>query len=238
MVGLLARPVDVAWLAAALRVVLALHTFVWLYFFNLLPGMSRSYVESTGAWRELTNRSLGTSMWLACFVAGAFTLTAPVVIRVLYGDMYANATVPLQILIWMVPVCWLSGHFRYSLIATGNQRLEFYGAAAASLATLALAGLLVPLMLSVGGAVALLAGGVANAIATGYAVRKYLGELRVVSAIAAPLAGCAICLSAGGVLGEVTGAIPATMLVFGAYLAAALTRDTELVRLRQAWLGR
>jgi O-antigen/teichoic acid export membrane protein len=152
--------------------------------------------------------------------------------------MYASATVPLQILIWMIPICWLSGHFRYSLIATGNQRLEFFGAAAASLTTLTLAGLLVPRLLSVGGALALVAGGLTNAIATGYAVRKYVGALRVVPAIAAPIAGCALCVAAGGALGEMTGEIPASILVFGPYLAAAVTRDTELVRLRQAWLGR
>jgi PST family polysaccharide transporter len=238
VVGLLARPVDVAWLAAALRVVLALHTFVWLYFFNLLPGMSRSYVQDREAWRQLTNRSLGTSMWLACLVAGTFTLAAPAVIRILYGDMYANATLPLQILIWMVPICWLSGHFRYSLIATGHQRLEFFGAATASVTTLVLAGLLVPKWLSVGAAVALVSGGIANAVATGYAVRKHVGTLRVVPAIAAPIAGCAVCLAAGGALGDTTGEIPASMLVFGPYLAAALITDTELVRLRQVWLGR
>jgi O-antigen/teichoic acid export membrane protein len=157
---------------------------------------------------------------------------------VVYGDMYSSATLPLQILIWMVPICWLSGHFRYSLIATGHQRQEFLGAAVASITTLGLAALLVPRWLSVGGAAALVAGGLANAVATGYAVRQYVGTLRVVPAIAVPVAGCVACVLVGHALGEMTGAIPASMLVFGPYLMAALTRDTELVRLRQVWLGR
>ena len=64
-------------------------------------------------WRQLTSRSLKTSMWVACLVALAGTLFAPVVVQTVYGAAYAQAALPLQIVIWMIPLAWFGGHFRY-----------------------------------------------------------------------------------------------------------------------------
>jgi PST family polysaccharide transporter len=130
VLGLQASNEEMAWLAGPLRIVLALHTFVWLYFFNLLPALSRALVTGRGDWRSLTRRSLRTSMWLACLVALVGMLFAPLIVQAVYGPAYARAALPLQIVIWMIPLAWFSGHFRYSLIAAGEQRSEFYALAA------------------------------------------------------------------------------------------------------------
>lgn len=42
IVGLIALPQDVGFFGAAMRGFIALHAFIWLYFFNLLPSMSQS----------------------------------------------------------------------------------------------------------------------------------------------------------------------------------------------------
>jgi O-antigen/teichoic acid export membrane protein len=138
----------------------------------------------------------------------------------------------------MIPICWLSGHFRYSLIATGHQRIEFYGTAIASVTTAVLCVLLVPAFQSLGGALALVAGGLANAIVTAVAVQRRVGELRIGAAIAAPVAACAVFVLGGRVLSAITGEVLASIIAFGPYVWIALKRDSELVRLRQAWLGR
>ena len=41
---------EVAWVAASVRMVLALHTFVWLYFFNMLPNLARELAVGFDAW--------------------------------------------------------------------------------------------------------------------------------------------------------------------------------------------
>jgi O-antigen/teichoic acid export membrane protein len=123
------HPEQVAWVAASVRIVVALHTFVYLYFFNLLPNLARELTVSLDEWRALVGRSIAASMWPACLVSVGGTLIAPVLIRIIYGPEYGAAVRPFQIVVWMIPVVWLSGHFRFSLIAAGHQRSESFASA-------------------------------------------------------------------------------------------------------------
>jgi O-antigen/teichoic acid export membrane protein len=164
---LLERTEQVAWIGAAVRIVLSLHTFVWLYFFNLLPNLTLELAQGLENWRELVQRSLRTSMWPAGLIAVAGTVVAPRLMPTIYGGAYEAAVVPFQIIIWMIPVTWLSGHFRYTLIASGHQRWEAAASAATAVVTVTAAVILVPRWESSGAAAALLIGGVAN---TGFAI--------------------------------------------------------------------
>lgn len=238
VLGAIREPTDVAWLAGALRIVLALHTFVWLYFFNLLPGLSKAYVDGVDAWRELANRSLSASMWLACLVPVGVTLLAPILIATVYGSAYTDAVLPLRIVIWMIPIAWLSGHFRYTLIATGHQRSEFAGAAAAAAVCLGVAVALSGRLGAEGAALALVAGGSVNAALTGIAMKRHVGHLDVVSATLSPASVGVLCTAAGLVVAGVAGQVAAAALAFAVYGTIAMRRNGELVRLRQAWLGR
>ncbi len=130
----------VGWLAASIRIVMALHAFVFLYFFNLVPNLSRELHQGIDAWRGLIRRSLSVSMWPACFIAAAGTLAAPVGMLLLFGNNFEQAVLPFQIVIWMIPIAWLSGHFRFSLIVAGHQRLEFTASLVAGIATAAARG--------------------------------------------------------------------------------------------------
>jgi PST family polysaccharide transporter len=238
VLGALAGTSDVAWLAGPLRVVLALHTFVWLYFFNLLPALSRALGDSLGTWRDLARRSLGTSMWLACLIALGGTLLAPLVIRVVYGEGFAPAVLPLRIVIWMVPVAWLSGHFRYTLIAGGRQGLECAGAVLAAAAGAILAVLWVPAAGSAGAAAALLSGGVINAWITGAIVARRVGSMDVLRAVWPALSACVVCLAGGLALGTLAGPLTGTAGALLSFATIAGTRDPELARLRRDWLSR
>ncbi len=228
---------QVAWLAAPLRIVMALHTGVWLYFFTLLPQLSRSVAEGPDTWRQLTKRSLASSMWIGFLVAGAGTLLAPLVIRLLYGQAFAPSVLPLQILIWMVPVAWLSGHFRYTLVASGHQRQEFQAAAVTAVATIVAAWVLASRWQSVGAASALLFGGVLNTGLAAWAVRQHVASLTWARMVVPPLAACAACVLAGRQLAAFSGSAVGTS-VFVLYALVAAAVDPEFVRLRQRWLGR
>src|SRR5262249_22877456 len=45
LLGVLAPRQQVGWFTASHRIVMGLHTFVWLYFFNMLPSISRCVAE-------------------------------------------------------------------------------------------------------------------------------------------------------------------------------------------------
>lgn len=238
IVGYLADAADVAWLAGPIRVVMGLHTFVWLYFFNLLPGLSRSYKTSLEAWQDLTNRSISTTMWPALLVAIVGTSAAPEIVLLLFGRAYGAAAWPLRIVVWMIPIAWLSGHFRFGLIATGHQRSEFLAAIAAAVVSVGGAWIWVPLAGATGAALALVAGGLVNALVAMLFTFRAIAPLRVSAGVARPILLGTVCLGASAAMAPVTGAVVATGVVGALFGLVALRSDPELVRLRQVWLGR
>ena len=238
VVGVLADSEEVAWLAGPIRVVMGLHTFVWLYFFNLLPGLSRAYKTGPPAWQELTNRSLATTMWPAMLVAVVGTAMAPEIVLVLFGSAYEAAAWPLRIVVWMVPIAWFSGHFRFGLIATGHQRSEFAAAVAAALVSVGGAWAWVPRAGATGAALALVAGGAVNALAVMALTYRRVAPLQVVQAVSRPIVIGVCCLGASAVIAPAVGTIAATGVTAGVFVLVALRSDPELVRLRQVWLGR
>jgi O-antigen/teichoic acid export membrane protein len=125
LLGIFTSGPEVGWFAAAHRLVISLHAFVWLYFFNLLPSISRGSSGAIDGLHQLLRGSLHITGWIGLFVAVVgFALAKPVLTTV-YGLQYEPAVVPFQILIWLIPLALLSGHFRYTLIAYDKQKLEF-----------------------------------------------------------------------------------------------------------------
>lgn len=238
VLGILSTTEQMAWLAGPLRIVLALHTFVFLYFFNLLPALSRALATAEEEWRTLTRRSLKTSMWLACLVALAGTLLAPFIVRTVYGPAYGAAALPLQIVIWMIPLAWFSGHFRFSLIAAGQQRFEFYALAATVAVTLSGTWLLSPTLGAVGAAISLVAGGLLNGLLAWLAVSKRIASFDVAATVAAAVGCCLLCLISGLVIGRFAGPFAGAAIGLTCFVATAARRDTELVRLARVWLQR
>jgi O-antigen/teichoic acid export membrane protein len=230
------RTEQVAWLAASVRVVMALHTFVWLYFFNLIPNLSKELHDSVQGWRMLVHRSLSTSIWIPCLIALTGTLLAPMIVAFVYGAGYEQAVVPLQIVIWMIPVVWLSGHFRFSLIAAGHQHLEFAASAMAGTTTAVLAFVGIHWWGVEGAAAALLTGGIVSAVASGWFMYRVIGPIRVTIA-ATPMALCLIALLieviVSALVNPIAGAV-AALLFYGGFAA----RQWNFTRLRLAWEGR
>jgi O-antigen/teichoic acid export membrane protein len=122
----------------------ALHTFVWLYFFNLLPSFSRNAAVSRHAVRQIIDPSLQVTAWSAVFIGVLGMVAAVPVVGLLYGPGYTPAIGALQVLIWTIPVTLLSGHYRYALIACGRQGLEFGAAAIGAVVNIGLNLVLIP----------------------------------------------------------------------------------------------
>jgi O-antigen/teichoic acid export membrane protein len=175
-------------------------------------------------------------MWPAFLVALGGVLFAPVIITTTYGGAYASAILPFQILIWMIPVAWLSGHFRFSLIAAGHQRMEFAASAISGLATPVLAYIGIRLYGAPGAAAALVAGGVINAIAAWVFMHRVIGAIRMTSA-ARPLVACVSCFIVGIAVASLAGWAVSAATACGLYTLVAASQ-WNLTRLRAAWEGR
>lgn len=138
IVGLIATAEDTGYFAGAMRIYIALHTFVWLYFFNMLPSLSRAWVQGS----EQMAAIIRHSMWIVTFaslVAGTiWVASASFVMTGVYGSSFLPGATALQ---WLAGACIaaaLSGHYRYALIAAGHQGKEMFATALGSIAAVAL----------------------------------------------------------------------------------------------------
>ena len=150
------------WFSAAHRCIMALHTFVWLYFFNLLPSISRSALEPLEQLQELMRRSLRGTLWLAVFIGLAGTLLAKPLITTIFGQQFQGAGGIFQILVWVLAVTLWSGHYRYALIGFSQQKLEFAASASAGLTSVVSGIVLIPRFGATGAAVSLLGAAVVH----------------------------------------------------------------------------
>jgi O-antigen/teichoic acid export membrane protein len=217
---------QVAWLAAALRLVLAVHVFVFLYFFNLLPNLAEELVVGLDGWRDLMKRSIATALWPACLIAIGGTLFAPVLIPAVYGVSYEAAVLPFQIAIWMIPLAWFNGHFRFSLVAAGQQWSEFLVAVATAAVTVGAALFLSHQYGADGAAGALLLGGAVNTLLAGMASSRGIGPMPILATARPVLLATVASLLLG------VGMSAAAGVWFG-----TARQDNELVRGVSRWIG-
>jgi O-antigen/teichoic acid export membrane protein len=81
------------------------------------------------------------------------TLLAPRFIDATFGATYAAAALPLQVLIWSIPLLWMRNVFQAALIAAGREDRVLHMTAAVAALALVLNLILVPLLGAVGAAV-------------------------------------------------------------------------------------
>lgn len=128
MLGLMVGGEAVGWFGAAHRIVIALHSFVWMYFFNLYPSISRCAQQPPEVLHRLVGKSLQVTSWSAVFLGIIGTLLAQPLLNFVYGSEYQEATLAFQVLIWLVAFTLLSSHYMYTLIAYNKQWLELLSA--------------------------------------------------------------------------------------------------------------
>lgn len=132
IIGIIATPRDVGFFGGAMRILIALHTFVYLYFFNLLPALAQSWQKRDAAFATLIRQSLFLATWLSVLIGLVWVLGAPFAMTLVYGAAFAPSGVALQWLAGVGIVAFLSGHYRFGLIATGFQNNEMLAQAIGS----------------------------------------------------------------------------------------------------------
>lgn len=129
IVGLIATAEETGYFAAAMRIFIALHTFVWLYHFNLLPSLSRAWQQGSERFSELIGQSMRIVTTVGLLAAVIWILTAPLAMTIVYGQSFARGGSALQ---WLAGACLaaaVSGHYRFGLIAANCQNKEMLTAA-------------------------------------------------------------------------------------------------------------
>jgi len=121
LLGFLSPDRSLGWFGASHRAVMAMHTFVWLYFFNLLPSISRCAVLPHAYLLELMDQSVRFMAWAGLLAAPLLTVLVPQVMTLIYGPSFHDGWRSFASLVWMLPVAMLNGHHRYILIAYGHQ---------------------------------------------------------------------------------------------------------------------
>lgn len=138
IIGMIATAAETGAFAGAMRIFVSLHTFVWLYFFNLLPSLSRAWVSDQGEYHRLIRDSMRLVVFVAVPACGLSLFFAPDVMRLVYGPDFIAGAGALR---WLGIACLLaavSGHFRFGLISAGLQTRELLSSAAGAAAAIIL----------------------------------------------------------------------------------------------------
>lgn len=161
LVGGIVGGAEIGWFAAAQRLVTSIATFSFVYHFNLYPALARASAAGGAVLAQLLRISFRVTGWASIGLALGLALGATPILTIIFGERFAVAAPALAILVWVIPIMFLSGHARYSLIVAGAQTRVLV-AQLAGLATVTLAG--IPLVLVLGDVGAAVAG-VGGAIA-------------------------------------------------------------------------
>jgi O-antigen/teichoic acid export membrane protein len=191
LLGLFYPDRSLGWFGASHRTVMAMHTFVVLYFFNLLPSISRCVGRPNSQLLQLMDRSVRFVSWTGFYAAAALSVLAPWVLQLLYGRPFRVGASTFAILVWMLPIAMLSGHHRYILVAY-NRQTRLLGCMVASAAAAVISGLvLTPLYGGRGAACALLIANALNLILVYFSVRKLIVNVPLWPQMRVPLAALA-----------------------------------------------
>ena len=191
LLGVIFSDQTLGWWGASHRALMALHTFVWLYFFNLLPSISRCALRSHDELLELMDKSVRFTAWTGLFAGALLMVTAPDLLTLLYGPPFRNAWRSFAVLVWMLPVAMLSGHHRYILIAYKQQGRLLLCTTISAATAVVLGLILVPRYDGPGAAWALLIANIANFVLAYYSVKQLVVEVTLHKQIFAPLVALA-----------------------------------------------
>ncbi len=142
-----------AWFAAPQRLLVSLLVFSSVYHFNLYPAITRRVGGDLEELKGLLRASFRVVAWGGILLGLVLALLAEPILTLVFGQPFAVAAPTFALLIWALPITLLSGHARWSLVATGHQKFSLY-AQAVGAGIVVVAGLiLIPFLESMGAAV-------------------------------------------------------------------------------------
>jgi PST family polysaccharide transporter len=203
MLGFLFTDQSLGWFGAAHRVLMALHTFVFLYFFNLLPSISRCAGQPHETLRALMKRSVGLTAWTSLYSALLLTLFSGFVMTRAFGGKFSGGALSLSVLVWMLPVAMLSGHHRFTLIAYGEQSRLLRSTLISAVVAIACGVTLVPIFGSIGAASALLIANLTNLVLVHWEVARSVAPIPFAAELIVPGIGLLLLVGIHALVGNI-----------------------------------
>jgi PST family polysaccharide transporter len=177
ILGVFSTASAVGQFGAAQRVAMLAGGFTTLYFYAYVPLAVRASQRGLAAVGTLVRDSvLRSAAGAALFAALVSVFATPLVIRV-FGEPYAPAASALRILVWTIPLSVFAGHLRHTLIAARLTRHDLMAVAVGATVTVTLNLALVPSLGLPGGAIAMVAGEAALAVAAVVLVARRVGPV-------------------------------------------------------------
>lgn len=187
ILGLFVTDASLGWFGASHRCLTSLHSFIFLYFFNLLPALSRCAAQPGENVLRFLHTSIGGVIWAGVFIALVGTLLSHEIVQLLYGPGFGSGAGVFAVLVWVVPVTLISGHFRYGLVAWNLGPQLLYSTAAAALTSVFASLLLIPVFGAMGAACALLLANVVHLVVPYWLFRRHAVEVSFRSRALRPL---------------------------------------------------
>jgi O-antigen/teichoic acid export membrane protein len=190
LLGLMTTGNEVGWFSAAHRPVMTLHTFVWLYFCNLLPSISRSAHETREVLDNLMRHSMSFMSWGTVLIgAVGLTMAEPLIVLV-FGNKFRESAAVIKILIWMIPLSSLGCHYRYTLIGYGRQNYEFIAHAVAAVVSVIMGFILIPIYAEKGAALSLVIAVSVYCLLVYLFVKANIHHIPFLPHVSKPILGC------------------------------------------------
>jgi O-antigen/teichoic acid export membrane protein len=112
----------VGWYGAAYAVILAIGVISNAFSTAVYPTLSKQYAQDTMTISTTYRQILKYLVIFTLPVAGLISLTADSFITLLFGATFAPAAGVLSILIWVVPLTFLSEFLRYALLVANKEK--------------------------------------------------------------------------------------------------------------------
>jgi O-antigen/teichoic acid export membrane protein len=154
---------QVGYYSAALKVVAIWSLVPNSYLIAMFPQLSTTFQESRPKATSLQNRSLKYLLAIALPLAVGMTVTAGVVIPLLYGPGFEESVGVLRLLAWYLPLIFVNNLLWRIVLVRGEQRIVFQLQFITEILQVVLALWLTPIYGCLGAAVAVLGGNLAYA---------------------------------------------------------------------------
>ncbi|MDE7279383.1 MAG: polysaccharide biosynthesis C-terminal domain-containing protein, partial [Oscillospiraceae bacterium] len=108
------------------------------------PSIVRAHQSDKKLYNERIIQLYSLIIWLSITVSVVFSLFAPVIINILYGNKFAGSAAPLRIITWYTCFSYLGVARNIWSVCEGKQKYEKYYATAGAAANIVLNLLLIP----------------------------------------------------------------------------------------------
>ena len=177
----------VGWYNAAYNLVLSFEPIVFVFMAALFPIMSRFYISSEESLRVVYEKSFKYLVLLGLPISVGGMVLASRIIPFLFGGLFANSIVALQILIWNCLLLSMCRPMLYLLGSINRQGSMALISGIGALINVGLNLLLIPRWSYIGAGITTLVTGTLVTIASWYVASKYFYTLPIHKIMANPL---------------------------------------------------